>query len=110
MKTTRFLACLPLENVLRSSPFPIEGCEVKDADIPLQTTRRLYKSQNHARRARQIGKAEAAAKRRCGIPRRIDDKSPRASELRDLKRVQNRITQELKSKAQALMRNRRRLI
>ena len=35
MKTTRFLAGLPLENALRSSPFPIEGCEVKGADIPL---------------------------------------------------------------------------
>ena len=84
MKTTRFLACLPLENAFRSSPFPIEGCEVKDADIPLLTSRGQYKSQNHARRARQIGKPEAAAKRRCGLPRRIDDESPRAGKLRNL--------------------------
>ena len=67
MKTTRFLAGFPLENALRSSPFPIEGCEVKGADTPLLTRRRSYKPQDHARRARQTGKAEAAAKRRCGL-------------------------------------------
>ncbi len=84
MKTTRFLAGFPLENALRSSPFPIEGCEVKGADTPLLTRRGPYKPQDHAHRARQTGKAEAAAKRRCGLPRRIDDVSPRASELRNL--------------------------
>lgn len=67
MKTTRFPAGLPLENALRSSPFPIEGCEVKGADTPLLTRRRSYKPQDHARRARQTGKTEAAAKRRCGL-------------------------------------------
>ena len=67
MKTTRFLAGLPLEKALRSSPFPIEGCEVKGADTPLLTRRGPYKPQDHARRARQTGKAEAAAKRRCGL-------------------------------------------
>ena len=84
MKTTRFLAGLPLENALSSSPFPIEGCEVKDAGISLQTTRRLYQPQDHASRARQIGKPEAAIKSRCGLPRRVDDKSPRAGKLRNL--------------------------
>ena len=73
----------PLENA-PSSSFPIEGCEVKDADVPLLMRSRLQKSQNHARRARQIGKPEAAIKGRCGLPRRIDNESPRAGELRDL--------------------------
>ena len=50
----------------------------------LQTTRRLYKSQNHTRRSRQIRKSKAAIKSRCGLPRRIDDKSPRAGKLRNL--------------------------
>ena len=68
MKTTRFLAGLPLENALSSSPFPIEGCEIKDADAPLLASRELNKPQSHARRARQTGKTEAAAKRRCGLP------------------------------------------
>lgn len=74
----------PLKTHSSPSSFPVEGCEVKDAGIPLLMGRRLYKPQDHARRARQIGKPEAAIKGRCGLPRRIDDESPRASELRDL--------------------------
>ena len=61
MKTTRFLAVLPLEIAFRPYPFPIEGCEAKGADIPLLMRRRLNKSQNHAHRARQIGKPEASS-------------------------------------------------
>ena len=85
MKTAQILASLPpLKMYSSSSSFPIEGCEVKDAGIPLLMRSRLQKSQDHARRGRKIGKPEATVKGRYGLPRRIDDESPRASELRDL--------------------------